>query len=220
MKKPGYKRGYLIVPVFLFLMNSFILAENPDTSLYKILQNINQFEKAAESLNINTSVLMSVVYVERTLNVDWQDESLDIILARSGYNSSIGLCQVKLKTAYFIEKSFSDTTSIFYPGEEYTNIFQVSKTPEELIVKLSNDSINIFYAAAYLRLIQSFWGTNANSIDEKPDIIGTLYSVGLYDQSGRLIMPHSNPKANYFGLQVLNNLPFFKRMFLYYKNRE
>jgi phosphoglycerol transferase MdoB-like AlkP superfamily enzyme len=81
-------------------------------------------------------------------------------------------------------------------------VFLVSKSPSELLSKLSKDSLNIIYAAAYIRIIQSRWKKEGFSINEKPEIIGTLYSTGLFYNNGEERIPGKNPKSNFFGDKV------------------
>jgi hypothetical protein len=175
-------------------------------TLHQLEQHKPIVRLAAERFQINPLFLSAIIYVERVLNYDWVDEALDILFARRGYNSSIGFCQVKLKTAYWIEKQLADSSSMFYPGEAYQHILPASKSPKELIAKLSNDSLNIHYAAAYLCIIQSYWQRAGFPIADRPDILGTLYSTGLYRRNGELRLPHAHPKPNFFGEEVLKVL--------------
>jgi hypothetical protein len=153
---------------------------------------------------------MAIVYVERISNFDWKDKALDILLANSGHNSSIGFCQVKLKTAYWVEVQLNDSSSIYWPGKEYANILSVSQSPKELIAKLENDSLNIMYAAAYFRIIQSRWERAGHSINDRADILGTLYSTGIFNPDGTERLPRTNPEANMFGRKVKKALPLFQ----------
>ncbi|MCD6375799.1 MAG: hypothetical protein J7L94_09755, partial [Caldisericaceae bacterium] len=146
----------------------------------------------------------------RTLKYDLVDKGFYYSVALKGYNSSLGFCQIKLKTAYFIEKVLSDSSSDFYPGYKYSGILNVSKSPNILIKKLYNDSLNILFAAAYVRIIISFWEKAGFSITNKPEIIGTLYSTGLFLPSGKIRKPNSTPMPNYFGKSVIKNLKYLK----------
>jgi len=86
----------------------------------------------------------------------------------------------------------------------------VSKSPEEIIKKLQSDSLNIFYAAAYLRIMQSRWSKANCSIDDKPEILGTLYSTGLFHIDGIERKPRKNPETNSFGKEVAEACGLFK----------
>jgi len=81
----------------------------------------------------------------------------------------------------------------------------VSQTVGELIKKLMDEQLNIFYAAAYLRMMQTRWAKAGYPIDKRPDILGTLYSTGLYNNDGTERQPNPNPKANEFGKKVLES---------------
>lgn len=201
-------RGKIVFPVF-FLLLSNLFAEHPDSAYKEINQRESYFRSSCIKFDINIKTLMAVVFVERILNFDWKDEALDILLAKSGYNSSIGFCQVKMKTAYWIEVQLTDSNSVFYPGKPYKSILPISKSPREIIQKLQNDSLNIHYAAAYVKIIQNYWKKSGYRINNRPDIIGTLYSTGLFLLSGEVRTPNKNPKSNSFGKLVLKYLNNF-----------
>jgi hypothetical protein len=208
INRRAFIRGFILAPFFIY---SSILAE--DSTIIVSLINTNEKIIAVNCnmFDISPSVLSAIIYVERSMNYNWSDEALDIILAKTGHNSSIGFCQVKLKTAYWIEIQLSDSSSSYYPGVEYSSILPVSQIPGELISKLKNDSLNILYAAAYLRIIQSRWDDTGHSIDTRPDIIGTLYSTGLFYSDGTERIPRKNPEANIFGIKVKEALQLFHK---------
>ena len=79
----------------------------------------------------------------------------------------------------------------------------MSKSPKEIITKLQNDSLNILYAAAYIKIIQTRWQNDGFPIDDRADILGTLYSTGLFYRDGTERKPNKNPKSNWFGKLVL-----------------
>jgi hypothetical protein len=193
---------------FLLVFQIIASAEPPDSTIVKINERQSLFNAAAKRFDVNVKYLSTIVLVER-LNYDWSDAALDVILANAGRNSSVGFCQVKLKTAYWIEKQLNDSLSSFYPGKAYNNALQLSKSPEDLIQKLTNDSLNIHYAAAYLRIMQSYWEKAGFSINDCPDILGTLYSTGLFHRDGSIRNPNKNPKSNRFGKLVLQYLDSF-----------
>ena len=192
---------FLVVPLF---------AEQPDITLLKIKEHKTLIESAAKYFEINPKYLTAIIYVERTLNYDWEDDALDIPLAEGGFNSSIGFCQVKMKTAYWIEVQLNDSKRSYFPGKKYSGCLKTSKSPEEIIKKLQSDSLNIFYAAAYIRIMQSRWSKANCSIDHKPEILGTLYSTGLFNIDGSERKPRRNPEANSFGKKVLEACGLFK----------
>lgn len=197
--------------IFIFAISSFVSAEDFNSAINQIVAKTTQIKHAAKLCNINPDLLSAVILTERTLNYDWKDEALDIPLAKSGYNSSVGFCQVKLKTAYWIERTLDDSLSAFYPGRSYQNILPVSASVSKLISRLQNDSLNFLYAAAYLRIIMSFWEESGFPIDERPEISGTLYSIGPFLSDGKIRKPHGSPRPNFFGKKVKQNIKFFKK---------
>ena len=196
-----------------FLLILFVVplsAEQPDITLSKITEHKTLIESTAKYFEVNPKYLRAIIYVERTLNYDWEDDALDIPLAEGGFNSSIGFCQVKMKTAYWIEVQLNDSKSSYFPWKKYSGCLKTSKSPEEIIKKLQSDSLNIFYAAAYLRIMQSRWSKENCSIDNKPEILGTLYATGLFHIDGTERKPRKNPEANSFGKKVTEACGLFK----------
>lgn len=81
-------------------------------------------------------------------------------------------------------------------------IFQKRLFARSVVLKLENDSLNIMYASAYLRIIMSLWEKAGFPIDDRADILGTLYSTGLFKRDGKERKPNGSPKANKFGKEV------------------
>ena len=205
---PSISHRYLVWVAVLacaWLMNG-AHAESPQVTLDKLRMHQNVIASAAKKFGVPARYLMAIIYTERTLNYDWTDDELDIPLAKALLNSSIGFCQVKLKTAYFIERQFHDDESLYYPGERYQDLLQVSQSPDQLIAKLADDTLNIDYAAGYIRIILSRWEKAGFPLTERLDILGTLYSSGLYYKSGQERKPNRSPQANEFGKKALNAL--------------
>jgi len=209
-----FKRG-LWTPILFFILLFFQIsfAEDANTTIKKINEKIDIIKKASRLFNIDYRILCSIIYSERTLNFNWEDEALDIIIAKSGLNSSIGFCQIKIKTAYWIENQLSDITSVYYPGNNYQRIISISESKIEIIKKLENDTINILYAAAYLRIIISRWMKEDIFISDRPDILGTLYSSGLFYSDGSERFPNNKPKSNDFGKRVIE---IYKKLYSKY----
>ena len=100
----------------------------------------------------------------------------------------------------WIECQLADSSSEFYCGERFNNILPVSSSAQDIIDKLNNDQTNLFYAAAYMRIIQSYWEKAGFPLDDSVDIIATIYSYGIFSrETGEPLKPHGEPKANWFG---------------------
>ncbi len=161
---------------------------------------------AAILTGISSRIITSVLYAERFLNFNWEDAVLDNVLAYSGYNSSVGFGQIKISTAFWIEQEIRDKSSKYYLGVSMASAIQQSKSRDELIKKVINDSINILYCAAYISMIQKRWknaGTFLNKNNET-GILGTLYSLGIVNANGEERKPHNNPQMNKFGVIAQN----------------
>ena len=203
--------GYLFTPLLIIISTaSQLLAESHEESYSKIVERKGMVLLASKLFDVNPKYLAAIIYTERTKNYDWTDEAFDEVMARVGKNSSIGFSQVKIKTAYFIEKQLTDSTSKFYCGNKYESILELSRSPFKLIEKLKDDSLNILYAAGYLRLIQTFWSESGYSIDNKPEIIGSLYQLGLFHSDGKVRKPHFYPRSNEFGAKVKDSVSLFE----------
>jgi hypothetical protein len=185
------------------------IPEEHGKTVKKIKDNYLYITSAAEYFMVNPLILAAIIYTERTLNYDWTDEVFDIALAKLGLNSSIAFCQIKIKTAFFVEIQIADSNRVYFPGFKFCSSIKISRSVEELIDKLTVDSINIFYAAAYLRIIQSYWQRNGLFMDNYPEIIGSLYQVGLFYPDGKERKPRWNPQPNHFGLLVKEAINYF-----------
>ena len=147
-----------IFVLFSLVLNETVFAENRDSTLAVMKRNIHFITNAAEQFHINPIYLSAIIYTERHQNYSWQDRVFDIDLYKKlGKNSSIGFCQIKIKTAYFIEYCYNTDNYLYFPGKQYENMLVQSDNPDELIIRLVDDSTNICYAAAYLRIIAGRW---------------------------------------------------------------
>lgn len=204
----GRSRASLTLPIIFFVIAICVLpfplrAEDPDTTLAKFREQSFNIEYTSKIFDIDPAKLKAITYVERTNNYDWRDDFFDDYLAKKGQNSSIGFCQVKMKTAYWIECQLTDSSSEFYPGKSYENILSVSQSPQEIIDKLKDDGTNLLYAAAYMRIIQSYWESKGYPIDDRVEIIATIFSYGIFSrETGEPLKPNADPKSNWFGAQT------------------
>ena len=185
--------------LFYVLLFTCLFAEEPRVAIEKINSNEIHFQNAARTFDIDVNILKAIVYTERVLNVDWKDEYLENAVAKSGYNVSIGLCQIKVTTGMWIEKQLIDSTSQFHPNNDYSLAITKSGTREKVISKLLNIPTNIIYAAAYLRIFIDYFRKYDIDIASNPAILGTLYSSGISDKKGGTITPVPKFKINKFG---------------------
>ncbi len=186
--------------VFLIIFTNVLFCQAEREILIKYSSEI---KSSSELFNISPRLLASIIYAEHKLNYKVGEKTIDYILAKSGYNSSLGVCQIKVNTAIWIEENINNPESRFYLGEKYKNIINLSKTRDEVVEKLNLPEINILYASCYIAMIKKLWDEELNSFllkDKRTGIIATLYSLGLIDNKGYIRQPHNNAKMNNLGL--------------------
>ena len=186
---------------FFILVFSFLTAgEKEERVLNKLIARKEIIHSTARSVGISPRIVASVIYAERLLNYNWDDAILDDVLAKSGYNSSIGFGQVKLNTAFWIEEELHNPAGKYYLGKEIASQFKRSSSRNELAEKLIKDSSNIYYAAAYIAMIKQSWkSVYLFRLENEAGILATLYSLGINVANGTERLPHPNPKMNDFG---------------------
>ncbi|MDE3057287.1 MAG: hypothetical protein KGJ59_04950 [Bacteroidota bacterium] len=192
---------------FLFIGVTIAGEKKEARVINEIVEHYELINNAAHTIGISPRLAASVVFTERFLNYNWEDALLDGLFAQSGYNSSVGFAQIKVTTAFWIEKEAHDTQSLYYLGSETARRIPRSTSRSELIHRLLNDSINILYCCAYIAMIEQRWenaptgfSTGAFLSDQnKTGIIATLYSLGVIQSDGNERMPHPNPQMNHFG---------------------
>ncbi len=187
--------------LILFVCNANLPAANEHDVLIAIQEHHELIVAASSSFGISPRLVASIIYSERFLNFNWEDALLDGLFAESGYNSSIGFAQIKVTTAFWIEKEVHNAQSLYYLGNEAAQRIPRSTSRSELIHRLLNDSINILYCCAYVAMIQHRWeSTGAFLSDQnKAGIVATLYSLGVMLSDGTERTPHPNPQMNHFG---------------------
>lgn len=171
-----------------------------------VLTYREQIIKVSRIFGFSPRILASIICAERIMNVKPGEDILDLIFAMGGYNSSIGLCQVKLETARWIEIQVNDPGSDFYPGGEIRVLFKPSRDRDELIEKLSKPEINILYAGCYIWMIMRKWMDVINypgNADKKVGIIATIYSLGLTKRDGNVREPDLKIKINKLGEKAI-----------------
>lgn len=176
-----------------------ILWGSPETLLK---EHRGEILEASRAFGISPRLLASVVYAERSSNIRPGEDVVDVVLARTGYNSSVGLAQVKVETAFWITEQLSDPKSLFYLSPEEAQILSPPKGRQELIDQLAGPRKNLLYAAAYLAIIGRHWTSVIQSTQTTSDrvaLIATLYSLGLERADGSIRNPHTDAKPNRFG---------------------
>lgn len=118
---------------------------------------------------------------------------LKILAVQSQF--SWGVMGVKQDTAKEIESNLQDSTSPFYIGPQYEHLldFSTSDHDAERFNKLTDEHDRYYsylYAGLYVKEIESQWQKAGFPIDDKPDVIATLYDIGFNNSR-----PHANPQS-------------------------
>ena len=156
----------------------------------------------AREYKIDSTIIGAVIYQEQTANVNFVDRLTDYIGGLLGINTSIGIGQVRINTAKSLE-TYYHNLNIFYKenGFANSNIVRVERLKDPLT--------NIRYVAAKIHFSLKRWKEAGYNIENKPDIIGTLYNI---ENVSKPIKPHAKPKANDFGKGVKKNYNRVKKL--------
>lgn len=105
---------------------------------------------------------------------------------------SFGVTGIKEHTAQKIESLLKDTSSIYYLGKKYEHLldFKTDNPQQERMDRLTsfrNHFYSYMYAAVFLKQVQLQWERSGFPIDNRPEILTTLFNVGF---------PQSVPKSN------------------------
>lgn len=193
--------GFLIFCLFtvsVFSIGKFSLTTEEET----LLKYKNEITQAAKQIGISPRIIASIIYAEQKLNVKLGEDILDYVFAKSGYNASLGIAQVKINTAFWIEKQVHNPGGQFYLGKYFENQIPLSVDLEEVIDKLKNPMINILYASCYIAMIKNLWEPifELSSLESiSVGIIASIYSLGIIDSENKIRKPHIDAKMNNFG---------------------
>jgi hypothetical protein len=111
---------------------------------------------------------------------------------------SFGVTGIKEHTAIAIERNIKDSSSIFYLGKKYAHLLDfkgqdtasINKERIDRLTDFHNHYYSYMYAALFLKQVKVQWEKAGFPIDERPEILATLFNVG-YPQS----KPKSNPRV-------------------------
>ncbi len=187
----------------LFILLTGLPVQEYDTATQALAEHRNLIIEHSELFHVKPRIVAAVIYAERVLNVNWRDTYLDKLMALNRLNSSIGFCQIKLNTARWIENNLNDANSKYFLGDSIAAFFPESIYLDKLIKRLDDPGMNIMYAVAYLAMFQSRWQRDGVDISSRPDILGTLYSLGAFKTNGEERIPHPDPVPNRFGSTAL-----------------
>ena len=167
-----------------------------------LLKHQSEINNAALETGVSARLLASIIYAEHKLNYNLEDKILDGVLAQIGYNSSVGVAQIKVNTASWIKENIHNVNSPFYLGNKIMILVPDTKSREKTIEELSDPKLNILYAACYIAMIEKLWNVQFTDFSLgkiKEGIIATLYCLGIVRSDGSIRYPHMDAKMNNFG---------------------
>ncbi len=112
---------------------------------------------------------------------------------------SWGVMGMKEATAVQVENNLKDSASPYYLGSQYEHLLDFapvnpanasSTISEQRFTRMTNSHdhyYNYLYASLYLKELETQWQNAGFPIDNRPDILATLYNIGF---------EHSTPNAN------------------------
>ena len=130
------------------------------------MRNEYYIKKCCNKFEVNPRKYISVLYGELINNYNWID-NYDNIRAEFGLDPSVGFSQMKVSTFDWIETN--------YDGKNGIN---KSASREELLCKISNDSINIYYSVFYIKLIDDLYLKKFNR-NPKIEVLASHYGKGI-----------------------------------------
>ena len=165
----------------------------------KIQDNADDILWYSSCYGIDPNIVAGVIFKEQYSNYDWVDMCTDWVAFYGVIDMSVGLGQVRLSTAKFLEeKGYVPKTSAKEAGLNVPLVGFVHGTETMAREKrLEDNSWNIMYVAAYIKYFEDTWKEVFPEISSRPDILGTLYNIG-HEKA----LPNSNPGSNNFGDDV------------------
>lgn len=171
-----------------------------------IRRNATAIKNAGAYYQVNPAIIAACIYTEQITNVNVIDHLTD--LPAFFIDTSVGIGQVKVSTAKMLEdKGYIEKTIYSHSYQDWHAQGYIKKDvwyapaygyvegsrEKAIAYRLTNESENINYVAAYLRYFQDKWKPYYPEIDGRTAILATLFNQGEVRE------PHNSPKSNWFG---------------------
>ncbi|MEN6626448.1 MAG: hypothetical protein ABFD69_09495 [Candidatus Sumerlaeia bacterium] len=192
-----------------------------DQALKLIRANLGAITQAGEEARIDPRLIAGIIYVAQTRDHPrWTGDFIDSfgleldagssIFAEMFpvFDGSVGLCQMKPSTYGYIRiwwlNSKPAAENDWPPPYEKIRLYQWSKPgtgPRGInrdgIRCLKDPKTNLAVAVFMLHLLGDQWSKAGRPIDDRPEILATLYNIG-FERS----RPKADPRPNDFGRRV------------------
>jgi hypothetical protein len=180
----------------------YIWSKSEDWRVIKeaVLKDRAVLERAGIVSGVKPRLIFANLAVEqlRLFNSDRESfkkffEPLKILGSQTKF--SWGVMGMKEETAKEVEQNLKDKNSIYYLGESFENLldFKTNNIEKERFIKMT-DQHNHFgsylYAGLFLKQIQTQWRKSGFPIDDRADILATIYNIGFKNSK-----PNENPRS-------------------------
>lgn len=182
-------------------------------------------KKAADTAGIDPRLIVSNLMVEQLRTFfsarELYKQYFEPLKILSNSNKiSLGVMAIKEETAINVEKHLKDKSSPYYLGEKYEHVldYATNNVAAERYNRLTENShyYSYLYAGLYLKQMMKQWKDAGFSIDQRPEIICTLYNVG-FPQS----KPNNEPKVGGSNIKINEvNYSFGRLGFEFYYSGE
>lgn len=184
-----------------------------------IANNATAIKNAGSYYGVNPAIIATCIFTEQVTNVNVLDSLTDVPAYFA--DTSIGIGQVKVSTARMLEdEGYIQKTTLYDSYDEWhgNNFVQrevwyapaygyVEGTRDKAIAhRLTVESENINYVAAYLRYFQDRWKDVYPEIDGRTAVLATLYN------QGETRPPHANPVPNSFGIDAKKEYYYMREL--------
>ena len=198
---------------------SFLSATDWRDASKSIVRNANAIKNAGAYYGVNPAIIAACIYTEQISNVNIMDSLTDVPAYFA--DTSIGIGQVKVSTARTMEDNgYIQKTVLAYTYDEWHGNNCVEKEvwyapaygyvegsrDKAIAYRLTVESENVNYVAAYLRYFQDRWKDVYPEIDGKTDVLATLFN------QGEIRPPHANPVPRPFGVQAKKEYYYMRQL--------
>ena len=165
-----------------------------------ILSNLHaEIADAGTRYGVDPRAIAGAVAAENTLNVQMSDE-IQEYLAQNGVTSiaghtfSVGIGQLKIEAAMIGEATIAKIEG--RPPRSMAEVEQARLNPVEALKLI----------AGVMRNAQDVYQARGVDISGRPDVLTTLYNLGDVERRAGQLAPGAEPRSNYFGAFVANNM--------------
>jgi len=176
---------------------------------YGLLKDASKINEAAAVTGVSPMMIVACVVPEQLRLFTSEREEFEtyfqpLKILGSMTQFSLGVAGVKQQTADQIETYASDPNSPFYPGPGFSSLFAypagVSHSSLQFDRLTSNDHYyDYLYVGLFIKEIEAQWLRSGYDINQRPDIITTLYNIGFIHS-----VPKPDPEAGGSTITVNN----------------